>query len=236
MPATADADPEPPAGQSGFRRDPKFSAGLRIPLPYEDRSEESARMSEESQAPRASSDEAVLQQQYLRALSSFEGIVLSQIDIKNKLGDRLNYSIRTGLIILGAIAFSILVLLLTLSSQINRISGVVNDMNINFREVADHMNEVRLHMTTMEQRVALLEQIQAQTASMDRDMQQIQADTRAIGGHLDGVRQHVTNVRSDIGNVAITMDRMNVEVQAMSQDMHRMAKPARSLNKMFPFP
>ncbi len=32
------------------------------------------------------------------------------------------------------------------------------------------------------------------------------------------------------------IDRMNAEVQAMSQDMHRMAKPARSMNKMFPFP
>ena len=57
--------------------------------------------------PRTSSDETILQQQYLRALSSFEGIVLSQIDVKNKLGDRLNYSIRAGLIILSVIAFSI---------------------------------------------------------------------------------------------------------------------------------
>ena len=74
-------------------------------------------MDNEPNEARAVTDDAILQQQYLRALSSFEGIVLSQIDVKNKLGDRLNYSIRAGLIILSVIAFSILVLLLTLSSR-----------------------------------------------------------------------------------------------------------------------
>jgi hypothetical protein len=43
-------------------------------------------MTDESLDPRASGDDKILQQQYLRALSSFEGIVLSQIDVKNKLG------------------------------------------------------------------------------------------------------------------------------------------------------
>ncbi len=69
-------------------------------------------------------DDTILQQQFMRAVSSFEGIILSQIDIKNRLADRLNYSIRTGLVILGLIAASILILLLTLSSQITRISAV----------------------------------------------------------------------------------------------------------------
>ncbi|MGD2083050.1 MAG: hypothetical protein PVF91_08795, partial [Chromatiales bacterium] len=77
-------------------------------------------MAQEPKHPKASTDEAILQQQYLRALSSFEGIILGQIDIKNKLGNRLNYSLRAGLIILGVIAVSILVLLLTLSTQITR--------------------------------------------------------------------------------------------------------------------
>ena len=78
-------------------------------------------MANEEKSPKASTNDAILQQQYMRALGSFEGIVLSQIDVKNKLGDRLNYSIRTGIIILGVLAFSILVLLLTLSSQVTRI-------------------------------------------------------------------------------------------------------------------
>ncbi|MCW5586810.1 MAG: hypothetical protein KIS75_11810, partial [Chromatiales bacterium] len=90
----------------------------------------------EPSGARTSADETILQQQYLRALSSFEGIVLSQIDVKNRLGDRLNYSIRAGLIILSVIAFSILVLLLTLSSQINRISNVVGAMNTHFSAVS----------------------------------------------------------------------------------------------------
>ena len=193
-------------------------------------------MTEGPQAPRASSDEAVLQQQYLRALSSFEGIILSQIDIKNKLGDRLNYSIRTGLIILGVIAFSILVLLLTLSSQINRISGVVGDMNDHFTSVGDRMNQVRIHMIAMEKQMALLESMSANTAAMDQDMTAIEAELAAMEQSFDGIRQNVTAVRNTLGPMTITMDRMNAEVQAMSHDMSRMAQPARSFNKMFPFP
>ena len=73
-------------------------------------------MADETYNIKISDDEAVLEKQFRRAVSSFEGIVLSQIDIKNKLADRLNYSIRAGIIILGVIAISILILLLTLDS------------------------------------------------------------------------------------------------------------------------
>jgi len=193
-------------------------------------------MAQETQAPKASADEAVLQQQYLRALSSFEGIILSQIDIKNKLGDRLNYSIRAGIIILGVIAVSILVLLLTLSSQIKHISGVVGDMNTHFRSVAEQMNDIRIHMISMEERVALLETISASTAVMNEEMQSINADLASMEASVNGIDTQVTEVRGNVGNIALTMDRMNVDVQGMTVDMQRMAKPARSFSKMFPFP
>lgn len=181
-------------------------------------------------------EDAVLQQQYLRALSSFEGIILSQIDLKNKLGDRLNYSIQAGIIILGAISISLLVLLLTLSAQINRISDVVNDMNSHFSSVAAQMHSIRGHMSRMEQHVALMDDIDGMTGIMDREI-------GAIGGHMDQMRQtvhginsHVAAVRNDVGNISVNMDIMNNEVHAMSQEMHRMAKPARTMNKMIPFP
>ena len=193
-------------------------------------------MAQEPQAPIASTDDAVLQQQYLRALSSFEGIILSQIDIKNKLGDRLNYSIRTGIIILGVIAVSILVLLLTLSSQIKHISGVVGDMNNHFRSVSEQMNQIRIHMISMEEQVALLEPISSGTAVMSQEMALVNDDLASMEQSVANIDTEVQAVRGSVGNVALTMDRMNVDVQAMGVDMHRMAKPARTMNKMFPFP
>lgn len=192
-------------------------------------------MVEETPA-RNSNEEKLLQQQYLRALSSFEGIILSQIEIKNKLGNRLNYSIGTGLLILSAIALSILVLLLTLSAQITRISQVVASMNTHFTAVADKMDRIRDDMIEMEQRVALLEQIDHDTAVIDeqmvaigKDMDRVQVTVRGIGAALAGVR-------GQVGTIALTIDRMNGEVQAISAEMHHMAQPARSFNKMFPFP
>jgi hypothetical protein len=103
------------------------------------------------------SEEAVTEQQFLRAATAFEAIILSQIDIKNKLGDRLNYSIQAGIIILGIIAASIFILLLTLSSQVNRISGVVKEMNQDFTSVRIQMERIDGYFGSIEQRVTQLE-------------------------------------------------------------------------------
>ncbi len=188
------------------------------------------------QTPRASSDEEILQEQYLRALSSFEGIILSQIDVKNRLGDRLNYSIQTGIIILGAMAVSILVLLLTLSSQISHISGVVKDMNAHFTSVSEQMHEITGYMASMEQRVALLEGIEQTAAVMDGGMGDIRGDMDKMRGSVEGITRQLGFVRGNVINISTTMDAMSREVHAMGAEMHHMSKPARSMNKMFPFP
>jgi len=187
-------------------------------------------------SPRASTDEEILQQQYLRSLSSFEGIVLGQIDIKNRLGDRLNYSIQAGIIILGIIAFSILVLLLTLTSQINRISSVVADMNKSFTTVSERMHDITGHMASMEKRVALLEGIEGTAGTMNQEMAQIRQDMDTMQTTVDGIGRQLGTVRGNVTNIATTMEAMNAEVHAMGAEMHHMSQPARSMNKMFPFP
>lgn len=192
-------------------------------------------MADELQEQRVG-DDAILQQQYLRALSSFEGIVLSQIDVKNKLGDRLNYSIRAGLIILSVIAFSILVLLLTLSSQINRISGVVGAMNTRFSAVSLRMDEIVVHLGSMQGQVAQLRAIETDTSKMLVEIDGIASITGDIQHNVYSVGAQMAGTRLNVESIAGTMNAMNLEVQAMSAEMHRMAKPARTLNKMFPFP
>jgi hypothetical protein len=186
--------------------------------------------------PMAVTDDAVLQQQFRRALSSFEGIILSQIDIKNRLGDRLNYSIQAGIIILGVISFSILVLLLTLSAQINRISGVVVEMNTHFTSVSHQMHRIKDHMGTMERRVALLKSMEAQTAVMDREMAAIRTSMEGMRASVDGIDTHLASIRDRVGNISVNMDLMNLEVQSMSAEMLRVSRPARTMNKLFPFP
>lgn len=193
-------------------------------------------MAPETHELRTSGDDTILQQQYLRALSSFEGIVLGQIDVKNKLGDRLNYSIRAGLIILSVVAFSILVLLLTLSSQITRISSVVGEMNHHFTAISGRMDDIVEHLGTMERQVANLEAIRADTATMHAQFGDIAVSTASIGERVTSVSEQMAGTRHNVESIAVTMNAMNHEVQVMSAEMHRMAKPARALNQMFPFP
>lgn len=193
-------------------------------------------MVDEQTGTRSPDEEAVLQQQFRRALSSYEGIILSQIDIKNRLGDRLNYSIQTGIIILGAIALSILVLLLTLSSQINRISGVVVNMNAHFADVSFQMHGIRELMGSMERRAALMAGMGEQTAAMDEVMTTIAADMGRMRGSVQNINVDVARVRNSVANMSGSIEVMNNEVRIMGQEMIRMSKPARTINKIFPFP
>ncbi|MES9962906.1 MAG: translation initiation factor 2 [Candidatus Sedimenticola sp. 20ELBAFRAG] len=181
-------------------------------------------------------EEAVSEEQFLRAVTSFEAIILSQIKIKNKISDRLNAAIRAGIIILGLIAVSILILLLTLSSQINRITGVVTEMNKDFTDVSGQMLEIRDYMDSMEKRVALMESVTNQTGVMDTEVRAIAENIETMQSTVSGIKSQVAGMRHDIGVVSGAVDHMNVDVQRMGVDMHRMGQPARSMNKMFPFP
>jgi len=113
---------------------------------------------------------------------------------------------------------------------------VVHDMNLHFSSVAQQMHEVRGHMVNMEKRVALLEDIKQMTGVMDEEMKGVDADMSLMRRTLAGIDLHVAKVRNNVGNISVNMDIMNNEVQSMSGEMFQMAKPARSMNKIFPFP
>ncbi len=183
-----------------------------------------------------SDDDEILDQQFMRAVSSFEGIILSQISTKNRLGARLNYTVQAGIIILGLIAVSILVLLLVLSSQINRISSVVSDMNQHFTSISAEMNQMNGYIDSMAKQVALLENIDKQTDVMKHSMSSIVSDMNSMQNAVFGISGHVNGVRNNVDNISMTMNQMDVEVINMSRDIHRMGKPSRALNKIFPFP
>jgi len=192
-------------------------------------------MTEKNSRPSTDAEDVVLQQQFVRAVRSFEAIMLSQIEIRNKLADRVNYSIRAGIIVLGFVAISILILLLTLSSQINRISGVVSEMNLDFTVVAQNMDRINGFMGSMEKRVALLDSINGQTAVMDKGMATIATDLETMRVAVGEIGGHLNHMRGNVGNIAVSMDRMDIEVMNIAHEMHRMGGSARSINKMMPF-
>lgn len=193
-------------------------------------------MAEETSRPKTAVEHAILQQQFRRALSSFEGIILSQIDLKNRLSTRLNYSVQVGTFILVAISISIGVLLFTLTSQVSRIASVVDGMNAHFVSVAGQMSTISLHMTAIEKRVALLEEVDARTSLMDAEMMNILADMSQMRNNVGAIDGYLGIIRTHVGNISVNMDLMNLEVQNMSVDMSKISRPMRSMNKMIPFP
>ena len=193
-------------------------------------------MTEDEIKPRTAVDDAILQQQYRRALSSFEGIILSEIELTNRLSTRLNYGIQAGTFILAAISISLSLLLFTLTSQVSRISSVVEGMKEHFISVSQQMSAISGHMNAIESRVALLETVDQRTALMDVEMSNILTDMNDMRANVTGIDDYLATVRTHIANVSFNMDLMNNEVQIMSIELGRMAKPMRNMNKMFPFP
>ncbi len=193
-------------------------------------------MTEDEIKPRTAVDDAILQQQYRRALSSFEGIILSEIELTNRLSTRLNYGIQAGTFILAAISISLSLLLFTLTSQVSRISSVVEGMKEHFISVSQQMSAISGHMNAIESRVALLETVDQRTALMDVEMSNILTDMNDMRANVTGIDDYLATVRTHIANVSFNMDLMNNEVQIMSIELGRMAKPMRNMNKMIPFP
>jgi len=193
-------------------------------------------MSEEAMKVRTAVDDAILQQQYRRALSSFEGIILSEIELTNRLSTRLNYGIQAGTFILAAISISLSLLLFTLTSQVSRISSVVEGMKEHFISVSNQMHAISGHMNAIESRVALLEKVDQRTAIMNGEMVNILADMDQMRANVTGIDDYLATVRTHIANVSFNMDILNNEVQIMSAELGRMAKPMRNMNKIFPFP
>lgn len=190
---------------------------------------------EEKHNPIASSNDAVLDQQYLRALSSFEGILLAQMEVKNTLGDRLNISIRAGLVILGVLAISICILLIMLSSQFNRITGVVADMNQRMYTISSNVEHVRANMKDMENQVALMEEVELYTTIMTQEVDAIASDMAGMEQSVSRINGQFSQVRHRINSIAKTVTQMNSEVQGMQHGVSRMSQPARMMNNFFPF-
>ncbi len=193
-------------------------------------------MTDKRPPPGSDSDDGISEEQFLRAARSFEAIIVSQIQMKDKLGNDLKSSIRVGMVVLGLIAVSILILLLTLSAQINRISAVVADMNINFTLIDTQMGQMSSSIDSMVHRVALLELIDQQTGTMDREMNNITADLEAMRTIVASIGSHVYTLTGNVESISASVSQMDDQVHLMSIDMQRMATPARSMEKMFPFP
>lgn len=178
----------------------------------------------------------ISEEHFLRALTAFEAILVAGTEEKRELATRINWVIRGGIGILGLIAISLLILLLSLSAQVRKISTVVGNMNKEFTTVSLQMNEIRTYVGSMQTRVALLEQIQGQTDVMSREMAGITGEMGDMANSIDGVSGHVEEVRGNIDRISAAINQMNTSVQLMGHDMYRIGQPAQSMNKMFPFP
>ncbi len=191
---------------------------------------------EELKALKASNDEAVLQQQYLRAMSSFEGILLGQMQVKSDLSDRLNMSVKAGLVILSIVAVSILALLLMLSTQVTRISDAVGSMNTHFTSVSDKMNHIHGSILGMETQIALLQDIEQYTTIMNQEMTSITSNMNAMESSIGQIDDQFRSIRYMIDDISVTIHNMNGEVQSINYEMNRMSEPAQTFNRFFPLP
>jgi hypothetical protein len=71
---------------------------------------------------------------------------------------------------------------------------------------------------------------------MDGEMRTIGGDMERMRSNVDGIDNYLAAVRTHVGNISVNIDLMNLEVQAMSAEMLDVSRPARTMNRMLPFP
>lgn len=169
------------------------------------------------------------------AINRFEKIMLSRIYVQQRLGDRLKNSIRAGMVILFLLAISIFILLLTLSIQVSRVADVVAHMNENFVDISDNMKVINGYMVDMESQVAYLPKIKHKTAVMDQQMNLLNVNFASIKNEMKEMTRHISVVKGEMSEVSQSVRYLDGQVGLMSRDTQRMSRPAKSMNKFFPF-
>jgi len=169
------------------------------------------------------------------AIKRFEKIMMSRIYLQQRLGDRLKVSIRTGMIVMFLIAASILMLLITLSVQVKRVAEVTENMNVNFDKISQNMVTINAYMQSMEKQIAYMPNIEGSTQFINQHMKDIKGSMTGITSQVRDMHQQLTTVQQKMGTISASVSHMNQNVSGMNHEVQRMAKPAHTLNKMFPF-
>jgi uncharacterized protein YoxC len=169
------------------------------------------------------------------AVKRFENIMLSRIYVQQRLGDRLKNSIRIGMVILFLLAISIFTLLLTLSIQINRVGESIVHMNQSFGGIAQNMNRIDSYMTNMESQVAYLPKIKDKTEIFDQQMGLMNHDFLIIKNEIRAMSDNISLIENKMKSMSYSVSQMDDRVGLITQDTHRMSKPAKNINKLFPF-
>ncbi len=170
-----------------------------------------------------------------QAIIRFEKIMMSRIYVQQRLGDRLKLSIRTGMVVLFLLAMAILLLLVTLSVQVNRVAIVADNMSQNFTAISKNMRTIDQYMSHMEQQVAFLPKIQGRTAQMDDQILLMNQNLTSIRSEIGEMTGNLSQVQTKMLNISGSVKKMDSEVGNMSNQVQRMSKPANTINKMFPF-
>ena len=165
----------------------------------------------------------------------FENIMLSRIYVQQRLGDRLKNSIRIGMIILFLLAISIFTLLLTLSLQVSRVGESIINMNQNFIGISENMKQINSYMIKMEHQVAYLPKIKDKTTVFDQQMKLMNEDFSLIKNEIHNMSGNIALIETKIKDVSYSVIQMDEQVGLMNYDTRRMSKPAKNINRIFPF-
>ncbi|MBF0218703.1 MAG: hypothetical protein HQL49_04120 [Gammaproteobacteria bacterium] len=158
------------------------------------------------------------------------------IKIQDRLGARIKVTIYIGLVFLVLIGVSIFFMLYTMATQVTLISQAVHGMNESFIVVTERMQQIDAVMLRMEQNVAYLPQIGREMPVMDGEMREITERVESIRQELSTITNELASLRQQSDTMSVTAQNMDQSVQQMNREVARMAQPARSVNKIFPFP
>lgn len=168
-------------------------------------------------------------------LSKMEADMISQHKFSESRRRMTTVIVRSIALLVMIVAGFNMVLLLELHGSLIKTVNLVEEMNNHFFNVSISMREVTRDAITMEQNMRTMPLIATDMEVMQSELIDINRSVGSVANGMGHVNSKLAGMEPDVGHMAGRVGHINSTVHNMTGDMHRMSKPSRWMNSLFPW-
>ena len=181
--------------------------------------------------PEASADQVRIDE----IANGFNHLLDQQFAMHLRVARRTTALVRYGMVSLGVIGISMLLLLLTLSWRIKPMITAVGKMNNDFTLIAEDMTVMKTAVLDMHSQVAEMPIMAAEMERMRGNVQDIASSMHLLSQRMGNLDTNMASITQGVTRMAGSFGVMNQTVGVMGSDVNTLSGPMRVFNWMTPF-
>ncbi|NGZ05209.1 MAG: hypothetical protein G8237_02520 [Magnetococcales bacterium] len=170
------------------------------------------------------------------AVHNFNHAMELRTHLNLRVASRVTTLLRIGTISLAGVAIIFLILLVVLTSKIKYMTDLIDTMNTQFTSISKDMGEMRNIIVRMDQAMTTMPVIVQEVETMQESVSSMHSHISSMGERMQSIDKGLTNITNNVTNMTMTFRMMDGSVNQIGHDVHRMSRPMRMFNSIFPFP